>query len=360
MEALRFSAFRGNGIPLMISALGMEEAPPETTIAQAWDAVIRSRGILLEEIAARRRLIRDLDDPDLEILARAALEARSRLANLYLRGPENEDQARFRERLEAAARGKEEAEAALAEASASFREETRPGGLDAVRDRIPDDAALVAYVRYPRGSRMQDAVPTYAVFGISGPSGDPWYVDLGPAAAIDVRVREWREAVAASGIPAGPLTREAEAWVRSDGAALREAVWIHRRPPGLCPARAVVPTGLSPGQPGRAPDPSGGYLVELDPLSISFRRSGRCSARRRHLPGNRPCSPSEDRVRPGGRPATRPRTWSPPGGPTFPAGSRLDCDGTWSWSSSVFPRPRRNPGMWQSCGGVGTGEPPTS
>jgi len=268
MEALRFSAFRGNGIPLMISALGMEEAPPETTIAQAWDAVIRSRGILLEEIASRRRLIRDLDDPDLEILARAALEARSRLANLYLRGPESEDQARFRERLEAAARGKEEAEAALAEASASFREETRSGGLDAVRDRIPDDAALVAYVRYPGGSRVQDAVPTYAVFGVSGPSGDPWYVDLGPAAAIDARVREWREAVAASGVPAGPLAREAEARVRSAGAALREAV-LDPIAGHLASARRVlvVPDGtLHMVNLAALPDSSGGYLVESDPL----------------------------------------------------------------------------------------------
>lgn len=268
MDALRFSAFRGNGIPLMITALGMETTPSDTAIAAAWDAVVRSRGILLEEIAARRRLIHDQNDPELAALARNALEARSRLAALYLRGPEGQDPERFQARLDAASRQKEEAETALAEASATFREETRAGGLDAVRKHLPADAALVAYVRYARGSRSRDAVPSYAAFGVSGPAGVPWFVDLGPAAAIEARVQAWRDAVAASGVPAGPLAREAEKRVRTAGAALREAI-LDPIGAHLAGARQVliVPDGdLHLVNPAALPDQAGGYLVESGPL----------------------------------------------------------------------------------------------
>ena len=270
-EAFDFSAFRGNGIPLMLSILIRNKATEDKRLMETWDAVIRSRSLLLDEIAERYRLARETENPELADLARTVLDARTRLANLYLEGPQGEDPALFTARLETLSRAKEEAEARLAERSAGFRteSESRRAGVQEVSGGIPEGAALVAYVRYPRRVAGQDPVDSYAALVMTSREKSPALIDLGEAAKIDERVAAWREAVAGSAVPSGPLARSAEERVLDRGAELR-AVILDPLDEHLAQADPVflVPDGsLHLINPAALPSPDReSYLVETGPL----------------------------------------------------------------------------------------------
>ena len=121
--------------------------------ARALDAVIASRGLILDELAARAQLTSTNPDPQLASLNAAMLAARRRFANLMLRCLDGVDPVPTR-LLEEARQQKEDAERALAARSVAAREEAQRAqiGLDDVRRAMPPSSALVSFVRYDRTS----------------------------------------------------------------------------------------------------------------------------------------------------------------------------------------------------------------
>jgi CHAT domain-containing protein/tetratricopeptide (TPR) repeat protein len=267
---LRFATFRGNGVPLMLSALLLMEAPPDSSILQAWDALIRARGLLQEEMLVRNRLVRDTESGELVELSRAVLDARTRLATLYLQGPGGEDLEHFTGRLEVAVREKEAAEDAFAARSGGFREEAEAleAGMEEVQGAVPEGGALVAYVRYPRRRPGEDPTNAYVAFVLRGGGEAPGLVDLGDAENIEERVAAWRAAVGDSRIPSGPLAEASEERVREAGSALRAAMLDSLAPHlGDADPVLIVPDGsLHLVNPAALPAEPGVYLVEEGPL----------------------------------------------------------------------------------------------
>ena len=217
-QALRYADHRAKGLDLALS-IAAKQGSPEI-VEKTWDALIRSRALVLDEMAARSRSLSLQRDSEIAPYAAELAQASSELANLSLRGPETGDTARFRATLDQARSRKENAERALAERSAAFREElnSRKVGLKEVRAALPEDSALVAYAYYDRGE-----APAYLSFVLKS-DGQPQLVTLGAAENIDRLVSSWR-AEAATGV----LTRRApeaiDSAYRAAGAELREAVW---------------------------------------------------------------------------------------------------------------------------------------
>jgi CHAT domain-containing protein/tetratricopeptide (TPR) repeat protein len=225
-EALNYAAIRPRGLDVILS---LSDALPDAA-PLALDGVIRSRALVLDEIAARQGAARGASqgkDP------RAALtSAQQRLANLMVRGPGQMSPAQYQTVMEAARRESELAEQTLAEASADFRTERSRAqiGLDEVTAALPIDAALVSFTRYRRtvfdsASAPARALPSYVALVVRQHL-QPVVVPLGSSQTIDTLVSHWRADISAEVLspadapPGGPVPSS-----RRSGNALRRRIW---------------------------------------------------------------------------------------------------------------------------------------
>jgi CHAT domain-containing protein/tetratricopeptide (TPR) repeat protein len=228
-QAMAYADKRPRGLDLALSVI----ADGRTAAADdAFDAVVRSRGVVLDELAARAQSAQSIDT-ELASLNAAVVTARERFANLMLRSLKGEDPVP-RAMLDEARERKEAAERALAEKSATARAEAARSniGLQQVRGMLPDGTALVAFVRYDRttfsttaGRTTTRMVPSYIAFvarvGASGIESVP----LGSASSIDMAISAWRDQVGGQSLVAGTSPADAERTYRAAGARLRQRIW---------------------------------------------------------------------------------------------------------------------------------------
>jgi len=224
--ALLLAATRASGLDLVLTlaAAGGDDA---AVAAQAWDALVRSRAIVLDEMAARHRSVGAATDAETARLAADLRAASMRLANLMVRGAGAGASPTLRRSLDQAVAGKDAAERALAQHSAAFRRalEGQDIGLQAVAGNRPAGGALVAYAIYNGQGPM--AARSYVAFVLPASSDNAFIVPLGPADEIDRLVTRWRAEVA-QGISAGvgpDAAAAAEAGCRKAGEELRRSIW---------------------------------------------------------------------------------------------------------------------------------------
>lgn len=234
-QALTYAEARVSGLDLMLTLV--TQRPNETSAARpsAWDALIRGRASVLDEMAARHHLIGETGDVELARLAQELASARERLARLVVRGPENDTSEHYRSLVDEARQEREQAEQALAEKSLPFREQLDRNriGLKEVVAALPADSALVAFVRYGRQELAEEKsprkppepVPSYLAFVLRSGESDPTLVPLGKAEEIDAEVSRWREQVTQEALAAGRASQRSEAAYRRTAAELRRKVW---------------------------------------------------------------------------------------------------------------------------------------
>jgi CHAT domain-containing protein/tetratricopeptide (TPR) repeat protein len=246
-EALRYAAARPRSLDpvLTLTSRGLDAAGRRS----AWDALVRSRALVLDEMAARHRATAETDDAEISRLANALRSARVRLAGLAVRGPGDRNPQRYHRLFDEARGEKERAERALAELSVLFRrDQERSGiGLAEVVSALPAESALVAFARYQRlgpgangyvspertasaasdverAGRAPLAEPWYLAFVHVAGSQEPLVVELGPAAELDSLVSRWsvQAGQRRSGLRG---SRGSEAAYRAAGGPLRERLW---------------------------------------------------------------------------------------------------------------------------------------
>lgn len=237
-EALRYAATRYGALDLVLQLAGEPGAQLGAEAAErAWDAAIRSRAIVLDEMAARHRAAVASSEPEIDSLAAAVQAAREQVASLTVRGAGDETPDEYRRQVETATRAKEAAERALAERSSRFQAELSRAriGLREVLEALPPSAALLAYCRFtpPRlpstgqATRPDAAGGDAAYLALVGrnQAGVPLVeaVRLGAAAPIDSLAAAWRRE--AGSFAWNDRTGEREAACRRVGDALRRLVW---------------------------------------------------------------------------------------------------------------------------------------
>ena len=231
-QSLTYAATRPKGLDLAMSLSGTDAQ----ATARVFDAVVRGRALVLDEMAARNQT-RSNTSGDLAPLWAALTSARQRLANLVVRGPSDQRLEQYLKLVDDARREKERAETALADRSATFRNELSREeiGVDAVRRALPLGSALVAFVRYDRtivadtrtasgtpGKRLR-MVPSYMAFVAHSERPDVSMVPLGAAASLDPLVARWHAET--TGIIQASSSTSAESSYRIAGAELRRRVW---------------------------------------------------------------------------------------------------------------------------------------
>jgi CHAT domain-containing protein/tetratricopeptide (TPR) repeat protein len=261
--ALAYAATRPSGLDLAIS-LALESGADSVATA-AWDALIRSRAQVLDEMASRRRSVVSSGDSTTLALADSLRTSNTQLSWLLAAGTGGA-------RLESAARERERIEEILANRSAEFRhaESARASGWAEVERALGEQTTLVSFVRFQRWTRTVTGpmyrtftVPAYAAFVMRGGGGTrSSLISLGPAEAIDSCVSSWVREVARR--PAMLARDRSEARVRALGSQLRQRVWDPLdHAIGVANAVWLVPDGsLQLVNFAALPSRGGGYLAE--------------------------------------------------------------------------------------------------
>ncbi len=268
-QALRYASTRPSGLylELELASRGSDAAWTRT----GWDDLIRSRALVLDEMAARHRSALAAEDSAVQDLRTTLASERAKEAALLVRGLEGQDPTSYRRLLEEIRERKERLERALGERSLEYqRERSRADiGLPEVLEALPRDSALVAFALSHRGEgdRGMEA-PRYVAF-VVGQSIDLLHVVRLPAASeVDALVARWRAAVAVEPSPLQAVAHLQENEARRVGTDLRETIWdpVIRRVRG---ARQVfiVPDGvLNLVNFAALPAGEDRYLVETGPL----------------------------------------------------------------------------------------------
>jgi CHAT domain-containing protein/tetratricopeptide (TPR) repeat protein len=216
-ESLNYAAKRPKSLDVVLSLI---DRSPDAVEAGA-DAIIRSRALVLDEMARRRASVQ-IGTADVKEAWAHLAAAEQRLANLVVRGPEVRAK-NYLQLVDDARHDREVAALALADRSPEFRNESAQiqMGLDDVRRALPTDGALISYTRYEQLTLGQSesgaTVQSYVALIIAG-GERVTAVNLGPAAPIDALVGRWRANTVNQ--------RQTDAaGSRNTGAKLRELIW---------------------------------------------------------------------------------------------------------------------------------------
>jgi CHAT domain-containing protein/Tfp pilus assembly protein PilF len=259
-HALRYADTRQAALDLMLDLLPRRKP---SDIAVAWDHVVRSRALVLDEVVARRAH----GPKDAEGVRAEAVYARASrdLANLLVSGSRSESSA-SPARIAEARRARDRAERALARRSRAQRSMSAgsTAGFEQVARRLPAASVLVGYivVRKPslatrQASRSFDR--RYHAFVLRAGERKPTFHDLGDAVPLEKAVDRWRAAVADAG-DVGTY--------RAAASELRRIVWdpLRDRVRGVDLAFIVADGVLHRVSFATLPDENAGYLVESGPL----------------------------------------------------------------------------------------------
>jgi tetratricopeptide (TPR) repeat protein/CHAT domain-containing protein len=288
-QALRWVGSRFFGRPEEILYEGMLRSGEnrQEWIGQCWQATLRRRGLVLEELAARNREVLAADSEQAGEALEELRAARRKLSALWVRGSEvgSPDDSRsdlggqsHPIALEQALREKEQAESRLASVSALFRasREPRELRLSDVAASLAKGHAVVEYVRIPlagglnrsRLGSKEGELHDVALI-LRGGDDQPTFADLGLAKDVDERVAAWRQALhrafVALAADEGSIPSLVE--VAETGRRLRRAVWDPVRKQ-IQQAKTVflIPDGsLHRVSFAALPAEDGGYLLEVGP-----------------------------------------------------------------------------------------------
>jgi CHAT domain-containing protein/tetratricopeptide (TPR) repeat protein len=179
-------------------AVSLHAAAPANADALrlAFTTVLRRKGRAIDATSDNVALVRANASPVDAALFDRLLAVRSQLATVTLRGPSG-PAAVYRMQLTLLRGELDRLEADIGARSAEFRAQGRPVTLDSVQAAVPEQAALIEFVSYrPRGAGRETAdAPHYAAYVLAH-HGEPQWMDLGEASAIDRQVSGWRRALA--------------------------------------------------------------------------------------------------------------------------------------------------------------------
>jgi len=270
-QALHYAAVRPTGLDaaLSLAASGLDLP----SLRRVWDSLIRSRALVLDEMAARRRSTARVADPEVDRLSGELTSSSRRLANLVMKGPDPNHPERYRSLVEKALEEKEEAERALAKANSTFRRERERSGVNLaqIAARRPPHTALVAFALYEHHAASGEGrtVSSRSYLALVLPSGrsNPVAVPLGSAVELDRLVADWRAQVVSG---PGQDDRSTESEIPphvATGETLRRKVWdpVAAAMGGAAQVFLVPDGTLHLVSFGALPSGNDSYLVESGP-----------------------------------------------------------------------------------------------
>jgi CHAT domain-containing protein/tetratricopeptide (TPR) repeat protein len=216
-QAMTFAAKAREDLEHLLAEVERQAPNRLRSVDTAFDAVIRARALVQDELAPRDRPSLSAD-PKTAALVRELTAARTQLARLTVRGAGPLPMESFNELLKEKTAIKERAEIALGSIYQRFREtiSAQQQGLSEVRRLLPASGALVSYVKYH---------DRYGAFVLAPAAAEPQFIALGPAPDIDTAIRAVRGEIAREAASGGRAAKANEARYRAAGVQLRSKIW---------------------------------------------------------------------------------------------------------------------------------------
>jgi CHAT domain-containing protein/Tfp pilus assembly protein PilF len=213
-QALLYAAQDRGGLDLALRIASEGKAQGSDLIA-VWDALIRDRALVLDEMIQRRNLAAHSAGGEIGDLWMQVSDSRDQLAAAAVRDTGGKDRAA---QMIALRNAVDNAERKLALRSSTFRklQQSRQIGFEAVRPALPPGAALVGYAR---------SADTYVALVLRAGRPSPVAVKLASAAAVEKLVAAWRAEMDRERESLGRAAARNEKSYREAGIALRRAIW---------------------------------------------------------------------------------------------------------------------------------------
>ena len=236
-EALLYARIRPRGLDVALQVV-VDDPSNSSATRRVWDAVIRSRALVLDQLAARSQAAALAPNATTARTLADLRQAASQVSYLTLRGA-GDSPAQHAILLDAARRKKAAAERALASRSQPFRSDVARNsiGLESVMDKLPRGSALVAFSTYMRTHRISPfsaaAEPRSGTLTrdrhfmafVLAPDQSMRVIPLGPANEIEASVGQWVEEAAFSTRIPDRTPAQAEAACFAAGNRLRRMIW---------------------------------------------------------------------------------------------------------------------------------------
>ncbi len=183
-----------------VVSLHLQTAPNHpAAIRLALTTILQRKGRVLDVLADSLQALRRNLTPENQVFLDQLAANRAQLSSLMFNKPANLPLNEYRSGVAILKAEIERLEGELSRRSAQFRVSSQPVTIEAVQKLIPTDAALVELVFYqpyqPKvGGKEQPEKPRYGAY-ILRSQGEPQWLDVGEAKAIDKVVQEFRTAV---------------------------------------------------------------------------------------------------------------------------------------------------------------------
>ena len=180
-------------------SLHLQDAPNSLQSSHlALTTVLRRKGRVLDVLTNNLQALRQNLTPENQNLLDQLNRTRSKLATLIFKGVGNVPIEQYQSVVSTLQTEAEKLEDTLSQRSAEFRNQFQPATIEAVQRRIPQDTVLVELVLYypfnPKASlpNQRWSPPRYATYVLHS-QGEPQWVDLGEARAIDQAIEDFRD-----------------------------------------------------------------------------------------------------------------------------------------------------------------------
>jgi CHAT domain-containing protein len=225
-QGIEYAEKRPKGLDTALSIL---VAGHTAGASEVVDNVIKSRSVVLDELAARGRTVSS-SDPQLATLNANVIRTRQRFANLLVR---SFDGSVSRTLIDQARQQREQAEGELVQRSAEHRAETARSstGFEEVRRALPAGAVLLSFVEYARSRLAQRSAsptgpePSFAVFVVRPEIPGVALVPLGGASEIEQLITAWRAEAAGRTLLSSQSQAQSDRAYLAAGSRLRGAIW---------------------------------------------------------------------------------------------------------------------------------------
>jgi tetratricopeptide (TPR) repeat protein len=227
-------------------------------VRQAWEAIVRSRGLVRAEIASRRLAAAAAADPSVVTAHARWLGAQRRLAQLVVSGAAHPEDPESAARFEAGRRESDEAERGFMRLLGSAAPDTV--SLARILSRLRPGQALVAFAPADIGTDAR----TLGAFVAQAGSKSLRYVALGREADLAADIAGWTAALATPPPTSPVAAADAERRCRTLGDIVRKRLWdpVHRAA-GSANELFLVPEGAAWNVPWLAlPGRGDGYLAD--------------------------------------------------------------------------------------------------
>jgi len=195
-QALRQVATRSSGLDVLChEAFGSQLTDDQ--LRAAYEALLRSRSLVLDEFARRAQHLAAANDPVVAVLLGDLQRSRARLAHLLLDPPADPNDETHQQEVVVAQRQKESLESELA-ARRPTGSPARAFDAATLAKALARDVVLVSFVRHGESTER------YGAFVLAAHSPVPSVVDLGAAEAIDDAIAAWHAQLSETGGAAIP------------------------------------------------------------------------------------------------------------------------------------------------------------